>query len=97
MIGVVVTFAPPEEFDPELVRKIADEASAMFQGMPGLRHKFFTLDEDRRRARNFYVWDDDTAGRGFFSDQLVERVTDLYGVAPKVEYVEIVGVVDNSK
>ena len=32
----------------------------------------------------------------FFSDELRQRVTDLYGVAPAVEYVEIAQIVDNS-
>ena len=31
----------------------------------------------------------------FFNDQLVERVTDLYGVRPIVEFVEIIAFVDN--
>ncbi len=51
MIGVIVTFAPTEKFDPTIVTKIAAEASGMFEGMPGLRPKFFTLDEDASRAR----------------------------------------------
>jgi hypothetical protein len=96
MIGVVVTFSPAGEFDPAIVTKIADEAKGMFEGMPGLRQKFFTLDEDRGRARNFYIWDSEEKARGFFSDQLVERVTGLYGVKPTVEFVDVVGVVDNS-
>ncbi len=29
----------------------------MFEGMPGLRFKFFTFDEKNQQATNFYVWD----------------------------------------
>ena len=68
----------------------------MFEGMPGLRNKFFTLDEKHKRATNFYVWESEEAAREFFSDQLVDRVTGLYGVRPRVEFAEIVGYVDNS-
>jgi heme-degrading monooxygenase HmoA len=96
MIGVMVTFAPEGGFDGAIVRKIADEAGGMFEGMPGLRSKVFTLDEDEKRARNFYIWDDEAAARSFFNDQLVERVTGLYGTAPKVEFVEVVRLVDNA-
>ena len=32
----------------------------------------------------------------FFSDGLRQRVTDLYGVAPTIEYIEIAQIVDNS-
>jgi len=64
--------------------------------MPGLRFKFDTLDEFTRRAMNFYIWDSKEAALEFFSDELRQRVTDLYGVAPTIEYVEIAQIVDNS-
>ena len=72
------------------------DARAMFEGMPGLRFKFFTFDEEERRATNFYVWESKEAAVSFFSDELRERVTDLYGVAPTIEFVEIAQIVDNS-
>ena len=33
--------------------------------------------------------------RGFFTDELVERVTGLYGVRPTVSFVEVAELVDN--
>ena len=68
----------------------------MFEGMPGVRYKFFTFDEKQQRATNFYVWESKEAAEAFFSDELRERVTGLYGVAPALEFVEIAGIVDNS-
>jgi hypothetical protein len=88
MIGVFVSFTNDDGFAPDVVRKIADEASGMFQGMPGLRSKVFTLSENALRATNVYVWDDEDAARAFFSEQLVERVTGLYSVRPEVEFVD---------
>jgi hypothetical protein len=67
----------------------------MFEGMPGLRFKFFTLDEKNQRASNFYVWDSEETAQRFFSDELRERVTGLYGVAPTIDFVEIAQIVDN--
>jgi hypothetical protein len=96
MIGVNVTFQYADSFDRARVIGVADNARAMFEGMPGLRFKFFTLDESALRANNFYVWDSKEAALGFFSDELRQRVTDLYGVAPTIEYVEIAQIVDNS-
>ena len=32
----------------------------------------------------------------FFSDELRARVTELYGVTPSIEFVEIAQIVDNS-
>jgi hypothetical protein len=67
----------------------------MFEGMPGLRFKFFTLDEKNQRASNFYVWDSQETAERFFSDALRARVTGLYGVAPTIDFVEIAQIVDN--
>ena len=96
MIGVNVSFQYEGSFDRDRVAGVAENARASFEGMPGLRFKFFTLDEQAQRASNFYVWDSREAALEFFSDELRERVTSLYGVAPEIEFVEIAQFVDNS-
>ena len=58
--------------------------------------KAFTVDDRQQQALNFYVWDSREAAEAFFSDELRQRVTGLYGVAPTVSYLEIVELVDNS-
>jgi heme-degrading monooxygenase HmoA len=95
MIAVFVTFAS-DTLDDERVRKVAAEARTMFEGMPGLRTKAFTLDDDGRRARNVYVWTSEDAARAFFSDALIVRVTGLYGIKPQIEFAEILELVDNT-
>jgi hypothetical protein len=97
MIGVVVTFRFGDNFDEQTVRKIAETARARFEGMPGLRSKAFTLNSAKREAANFYVWDSEDAAEAFFTDQLLERVTSLYGVRPTVEFVQIAALVENTR
>ena len=96
MLGVLVTFTQTDKFDRASLAKIADELRGPFEGMAGLRFKSFTLDEDGAQARNFYVWDDEEKARAFFTEEIVNKVTGIYGVAPKIEYLDIVGLVDNS-
>ena len=96
MIGVNVTFEYDGEMDRARVIAVAENARGMFEGMPGLRFKFFTFDEEHDRATNFYVWDSKDAAESFFSEELRERVTGLYGVAPRIDFVEIAQMVDNS-
>ena len=95
MIGVIVTFRYGDNFDERAVRTIAETARTRFEGMAGLRSKAFTLNPARREATNFYVWDSDAAAVAFFSDELIERVTGLYGVRPNVEFVQIAALVEN--
>jgi hypothetical protein len=42
------------------------------------------------------VWDSEEAARAFFSPELAERVTGLYGVAPEIRFVEIGALVENA-
>jgi hypothetical protein len=95
MFVAFVTFES-DDLEEERVRKVAAEARSLFEGMPNLRTKVFTLGESGNRATNVYVWDSEDAARGFFSDELVERVTGLYGVRPRVDFADVVELVDNS-
>jgi hypothetical protein len=96
VIGVSVTFQYDGDLDRDRVINVADKARAMFEGMPGLRFKFFTFDEKRQRATNFYVWESRDVADAFFSEELRDRVTGLYGISPRIDFVEIAQIVDNS-
>jgi hypothetical protein len=96
MIGVFVTFRSSSELGRDRAMGVAEKASPMFHGMPGLRSKAFTWDPESGEATNFYVWDSEEAARAFFSPELAERVTGLYGVAPEIRFVEIGALVENA-
>jgi len=96
MIGVSVVFDYDGDFDRSRVIEVAKNARKMFEGLPGLRFKVFTLDEKQQRAMNFYVWDSQETGEAFFTEELRERVTELYGASPTVSFLEIAELVDNS-
>jgi pimeloyl-ACP methyl ester carboxylesterase len=96
MIATFVTFRYPDAFSAEKVQTIAANARHKFEGMLGLRSKTFTVDADAKQAVNFYVWESREAAEAFFTPQLVEGVTALYGVRPEVRFVEIAALVDNA-
>jgi len=95
MIGVFVTFRYGYDFDERAVRKIAETARVRFEGMPGLRSKAFTLNSEKREAANFYVWDSEDSAKAFFTDEVLKRVAELYGVRPSIEFVHIATLVEN--
>ncbi|HKW01945.1 MAG TPA: hypothetical protein VJN96_19110 [Vicinamibacterales bacterium] len=97
MTGAFVTFRYGDHFDEHAVRTIAETARARFEGMPGLHSKAFTLNSAKREATNFYVWDSEEAARAFFSHEVLERVTSLYGMRPSVEFVQIATLVENAR
>jgi hypothetical protein len=96
MIGVFVIFDFGGELDRERVVGVAEKARSSFEGMPELRSKLFTVDEEHGLATNVYVWESEAAARAFFTAELTERVTGLYGVRPRIEFVEIAAIVDNA-
>jgi heme-degrading monooxygenase HmoA len=95
MIAVFVTFSTDREIDRDRVMAVAEKAAPAFDGMPGLRSKVFTYDAEAGTATNVYVWESESAARAFFSDELREQVTGLYGVAPEVRFAEVVALVEN--
>ena len=97
MIGVIVTFRLGDKFDTQAVQRIAETARARFEGMPGLRSKAFTLDAAKHEAVNFYIWDSADAAKAFFTEQLLERLTGLYGVRPALDFVQIAALVENTR
>jgi len=96
MITVFVTFSYQRDFDATRLLQIAERAKPTFEKMPGLRSKIFTLRPELRLATNVYVWDSETQARAFFTEQLLERVTSLYGVRPSIEYATVAALVENA-
>ena len=97
MIGIFVTFRFAEGFDEAAITKIAENVRGRFEGMPGLRSKTFTVNAAKREAVNVYVWDSEDAAKAFFTEQLLDRVTGLYGVRPTIDFVRIAALVDNHR
>jgi len=95
MMSVLVRFQLTDGFNEERLRQIAATAQTRFEGMPGLRSKAFTIDAENREALNFYVWESEEAARAFFSQELVERVTGLYGVRPTLRFARVAALVEN--
>jgi len=95
VIGVIITFRSEGGLDRSTVLAIAEKAAPSFEGMPGLRSKVFTFDGESGEATNVYVWESEDAARAFFTPELAERVTGLYGARPEIRFVEVAALVDN--
>jgi heme-degrading monooxygenase HmoA len=95
MIAVIVRFEYETEFNEAHLQQIAEGARSKFQGMPGLRSKAFTVDAMRRQALNFYVWESEEAARKFFSPQMIDGVTKIYGVRPSIDDLKLATLVEN--
>jgi len=95
MTGVFVTFRYGDRFDGIAAQKIAETAQAHFMGIPGLRSKTFTINAASREVINFYVWDSDEAAKAFFTDDRLEKITTVYGLRPRIDFVHVAALVEN--
>lgn len=95
MIGVFVQFRFDDALDAQKLRAIAESAKARFEGMRGLRSKAFTVNAAAREAVNFYIWNSEAAARAFFTEDMIGRIGDVYGVRPTVTFVDVPVLVDN--
>jgi hypothetical protein len=41
------------------------------------------------------VWESEAAAKAFFSEELIARVTELYGVQPTLQFVDVAALVEN--
>jgi hypothetical protein len=96
VICVFVTFRFGSDFNEVKVRQIAEAASDLFAGMPGLRSKLFSVEPALRTARNVYIWNDATVADAFFTAEMRARIAAIYGVEPLVEFGEVAAWVDNA-
>jgi hypothetical protein len=95
VIAVFVTLQYDVEMSPARLRQIAEGSQDLFKGMPGLRSKVYTIDSERRRATNVYLWDDGDKARAFFSEGLRQKVAALYGVEPSIDFADVAALVEN--
>jgi heme-degrading monooxygenase HmoA len=95
MTGVLVR-VPFGEAGEDHVTRVAEAARGMFEGLPGLRSKVFTIDRAAREGVNFYVWDTEDAARAFFTPDTLDRIAEAYGARPTVAFLQVAAVVDNA-
>jgi len=97
MIVAFITFRYGNDFTADKVHQLAQNARAMFEGMPGLRSKLFSVSPESREARNVYIWDDANSARTFFTQKTRDSIAALYGVQPTIEYAEVCALVENAR
>ncbi|PCJ40156.1 MAG: hypothetical protein COA71_11650 [SAR86 cluster bacterium] len=95
MIATLVSFSYADNFDEEKIRNIAESARPKFENMPGLRSKAFSLNAETKTAKNYYVWEEESAARNFFTEANIDNIGSIYGVRPSVEFLQVATLVDN--
>jgi hypothetical protein len=89
----IVRFAAPAEVDAAQLRELLREALPRYRVIPGLRRKYFI--GSASTGGGVYEWDSRAAAEAYYSQDWYERMLDVYGAHPEVEFFDVHALVDN--
>ena len=94
MVTVLVKFKLPEGVGSEQYDKTAIEAAPRFQGMAGLKTKYFLYNEEGYGG-GFYVWETREQAEALYTEAWADTMEERMGSRPDVTYFETSVIVDN--
>jgi hypothetical protein len=95
MITAIATFRLPKRLTVEEASTIFQGTAPRYQAQPGLVRKYYVLAEDGMTAGGVYLWRSRQDADALYTDAWRAFVTEKYGVAPQVVYMETPVIVDN--
>lgn len=96
MITTIATFKLPHPMTVEEARALFQSTAPRYQGQAGLIRKYYVLSEDGLTAGGVYLWRSRQDAEALYTDAWRAFVTEKYGVAPELTYLQSPVVVDNA-
>ena len=94
MITAIVQFNLPEDVDKKKALEIFERIAPLYQTMEGLIHKYFCY-SDLGKGAGIYLWESREAAETVYAGVWRDRILELYGVEPEIEYYDPLVIVDN--
>ncbi|HIC73284.1 MAG TPA: monooxygenase [Alphaproteobacteria bacterium] len=95
MITAIVQFDLPADVDRQKASEIFQRIAPLYREMEGLIHKYFCFSDEGKGA-GIYLWKSREAAEKVYAGVWRERIKELYGVEPEIQYYEPLLVVDNT-
>lgn len=96
MITTIVEFKLPEPMTVEQAKAVFLSTAPKYQGMQGLIRKYYWVAPDGNTAGGIYLWESQADADAVYTDDWKAFVTDKYGSAPTLTYLNTPVVVDNA-
>ena len=77
-----------------LKKKMLDTASK-YEGLDGLTRKYYVMTDDQKQAGGIYLWESREKAQAWYNEEWTRYMTEAWGQAPLVEYLDCPIVVDN--
>ena len=94
MITAIVQFDLPDNIDREKASEIFNSIAPLYREMDGLIHKYFCFSDEGKGA-GIYLWESRECAEKIYAGVWKERIEELYGVSPEIQFYEPLVVVDN--
>lgn len=89
MLAMQYSVRLPREFDIDQVYKHVSTRSPLFDGFPGLKHKFYLYDPEEHIYAPFYIWENTQSAQEFLLHNLFNGVIEAFG-RPRVRSWQII-------
>ncbi len=95
MLIAIVSFRLPKPLSIEEASAAFEKTASLYLGKPGLVRKHYFVTQEGDRAGGIYLWRSLFDAQACYSDAWRAMVTEKYGNAPEVVYVQSPVTVDN--
>ncbi len=96
MITVTVNFPTPEGATLESITEAFRSTTPRYEGLPGLIRKYYLFDPELGVGGGVYLWEDRAQAEAFYNNAWRARLTEKYGVPPKISFFESPVIIDNA-
>ena len=94
MIVVRVQFPVKVSNKDEFIKKMA-ATTPKYEGMEGLTRKYYVMNDEGDQAGGIYLWETREQAEAWYNAEWVKYMTEAWGEAPLLEYLDCPIVVDN--
>ena len=66
-----------------------------YEGLNGLIRKYYVVADDKSQAGGIYLWETRDIAESWYNPEWIAYMTEVFGEAPMLEYLDCTIVVDN--
>ena len=96
MITVIVKFPAPKGATLESITEAFRSTTPRYEGLPGLIRKYYLFDPKSGVGGGAYLWENRAQAEAFYDNAWCARLTEKYGVPPKINFFESPVIIDNA-
>jgi len=87
-VAVVVAIPIPAGLSRERIEALFQQQAPKYEAIPTLKQKYFTINDETRRAGGIYLWTNRDAARAYYNQAWHDRVKATYGADAELTWFD---------